>query len=130
MKAQHIGYLAALVAGSVILGLMGSVPGMRAVYIGYLAASVCMCLPFIYWITAPDWWRSRTGRALMMLLGSLGTLFAWLVAARIFVPDRSTREAISYVIFSLLLVAGMRLAVLFFQLRFGADWAKRRVEKP
>lgn len=100
------------------------VPGMRANYIGYVAASVCMCLPFIYWITAPDWWKSRTGRALMLLLGSLFLLFLLLLTG-LFLP-RDWREPLRYAIYSGVLVAGFRLAVLFFQLRLGADWSKGR----
>lgn len=101
---------------------------MKAVYIGYLAASVCICLPLIYWVTAPDWWRSRAGRALMMLLGSLGSLFILLITSGLF-GDYALREAVRAVIYSSVLVAGVRLAVLFFQLRFGADWAKNRGDK-
>lgn len=101
---------------------------MNAIFIGYLAASVCICLPFIYWITAPDWWRSRAGRALMMLLGSLAALFVLLLTSRMF-PDPTVREVLRYIIYSSVLVAGVRLAILFFQLRFGADWAKNRGDK-
>jgi hypothetical protein len=101
---------------------------MNAIYIGYLAASVCICLPLIYWITAPDWWRSRAGRALMMLLGSLAALFILLLTSRLF-PDPSVREVLRYIIYSSVMVAGVRLAILFFQLRFGADWAKNRGDK-
>jgi hypothetical protein len=101
---------------------------MSAILIGYLAASVCICLPFIYMITAPDWWRSRAGRALMMLLGSLAALFILLLTSRLF-PDPVLREVLRYIIYSSVLVAGVRLAILFFQLRFGADWAKNRGDK-
>lgn len=101
---------------------------MNAIAIGYLAASVCICLPFIYWITAPDWWRSRAGRALMMLLGSLAALFVLLLTSRLF-PDPTVRETLRYIIYSSVLVAGVRLAILFFQLRFGADWARNRGDK-
>jgi hypothetical protein len=102
---------------------------MKAVYIGYLAASVCICLPFIYCVTAPDWWRSRTGRALMMLLGSLASLFILLITTGIF-GDYPLRELVRAVIYSAVLLAGVRLAVLFFQLRLGADWTKRKDERP
>jgi hypothetical protein len=103
---------------------------MNAIFIGYLAASVCICLPAIYWITAPDWWRSRAGRALMMLLSSLGSLLLLLLASGLLREHTVIREALRYVIYSYVLVAGVRLAVLFFQLRFGADWAKNRGDKP
>ena len=62
-------------AGILALGALFTIPGMRAIYIGYLAASVCICLPLIYHITAPDWHRSEAGRALMTLLASLAALF-------------------------------------------------------
>lgn len=103
---------------------------MNAIYIGYVAASVCICLPFIYWITAPDWWKSRAGRALMMLLGSLAALFLLLMASALFRENVVLREMLRYVVFTAVLVAGVRLAILFFQLRFGADWAKNRGGKP
>lgn len=102
---------------------------MNAVFIGYMAASVCICLPFIYWITAPDWWRSRAGRALMMLLGSLAALFLLLMASALLREYETAREVLRYVVFSSVLVAGVRLAILFFQLRFGADWAQNRGDK-
>jgi hypothetical protein len=102
---------------------------MKAVYIGYLAACVCICLPPIYWVTAPDWWKSRAGRALMMLLGSLASLFILLITTGIF-GDYPLRELVRAIIYSAVLLAGVRLAVLFFQLRLGADWAKNRGDKP
>jgi hypothetical protein len=79
-------------------------------------------------ITAPDWWKSRAGRALMMLLGSLAALFVLLLTSRLF-PDPTVREVLRSIIYSSVLVAGVRLAILFFQLRFGADWAKNRGDK-
>lgn len=105
------------------LPLLGLIPGMKATYIGYVAASVCICLPFIYWVTAPEWWRSRTGRALMMLLGSLAALFLLLITGTFLHTE--AREPLRYIIFTGVLVAGFRLAVLFFQLRLGSDWNRR-----
>lgn len=102
---------------------------MNAVVIGYMAASVCICLPFIYWITAPDWWRSRAGRALMMLLGSLAALFTLLLSSALLRDYETLREILRWIVFSGVLLAGVRLAILFFQLRFGADWARNRGEK-
>ena len=102
---------------------------MNAVYIGYVAASVCICLPAIYWITAPEWWRSRAGRALMMLLSSLASLLLLLLTSRLLAGFPDFREALRYAVYTYVLVAGVRLAILFFQLRFGADWAKNRGEK-
>lgn len=94
---------------------------MKALYIGYLAASVCISLPFIYWATALDWHKTRTGRALMMLLSSLAALFTLLLTSSL-VPDPTVREVLRYIIYSYVLVAGVRLAFLFFQLRM--EWAK------
>jgi hypothetical protein len=115
----------AVLVGLATLATVGVsfLPGMRAVFIGYIAASVCICLPVIYWITAPDWWKSRTGRALMMLLGSLAALFLLLLTST-FLPG-SAREVLRYVIFTSVLVGGFRLAVLFFQLRLGPGWARK-----
>lgn len=102
---------------------------MNAVLIGYIAASVCICLPLIYWITAPDWWRSRAGRSLFMLLSSQGSLLLLLLASGLLREATVFREILRYVVYSYVLVAGVRLAILFFQLRFGADWAKNRGDK-
>jgi FlaA1/EpsC-like NDP-sugar epimerase len=121
-----IGVIAAFVLGVVFVV---HVPGMKSVYIGYIAASICICLPFVYWATAPDWWRSRAGRALMMLLGSLSALFIILIAGALFRDNTELREWLRYFVYSGVLVAGVRLAILFCQLRLGADWAKNRGEK-
>jgi hypothetical protein len=94
---------------------------VKAVYIGYLAASVCIALPFIYWATALDWHKTRTGRAMMMMLSSLAALFTILLTSFL-VPDPTFREALRYLVYSYVLVAGVRLAFLFFQLRM--EWAK------
>lgn len=94
---------------------------MKAAYIGYLAASVCIALPFIYWATALDWHKTRTGRAMMMMLSSLAALFTILLTSFLF-PDPNFREALRYLVYSYVLVAGVRLAFLFFQLRM--EWAK------
>lgn len=91
---------------------------MEALYIGYVAASVYVCLPFIYWVTAPDWYKTRTGRALMTLLGSSAAAFLIIATSGIF-GAYPYREVVRYVIYSSVLVAGVRLAVLFMQLRFG-----------
>ena len=96
---------------------------MKAVYLGYIAASVYVCLPLIYLITAPDWHKTRTGRAMMMMLGSLAALFVLLLTAGIF-GDYELRELVRYVIYGSVLVAGVRIAFLFFQLRFGKDGKK------
>ena len=127
MKALKIfGGIAAFLLGT---ALVACIPGMKSVYLGYIAASICICLPFVYWATAPDWWRSRAGRALMMLLGSLSALFLILIAGALFRDNVELREALRYLVYSGVLVAGVRLSVLFFQLRLGADWAANRGEK-
>lgn len=102
---------------------------MKAIYIGYLAASVWVCLPFIYWITAPDVFKSREGRALMMLLGSTAAVF-FLIATSSFFGSYEWRELVRLIIYGSVLVSGVRLAILFFQLRFTAGWAKKKERKP
>ena len=97
--------------------------GIPGLYIGYVAGSFWVALPVIYWMTAPDWWRTRTGRALMMLLGSLAALFLLIITSGLF-GATPFREVLRTVIYSAVLVAAVRLAVLFFQLRLGADWHK------
>lgn len=122
MRSVHKSAVA-IGAGVLAVGALSLLPDMKANYIGYVAASVCICLPVIYWITAPEWWKSRTGRALMMLLGSLAALFLLLLTS-LFLP-RELREPLRYLVYSGVLVAGLRLAVLFFQLRLGADWSRK-----
>lgn len=102
---------------------------MNAVFIGYAAALVCIVLPFIYAGTAPDWWKSRSGRALMMLMSSLGSMFLLLIFSRTLRKEFPVGwEVLQYIVYSYVLVASVRLAVLFFQLRIGAEWAKERGE--
>lgn len=98
---------------------------MKAIFIGYLAASVWVCLPFIYWATAPGAFKSREGRALMMLLTSAAAVF-FLIATSSMFGEYAWREVVRFVVYTAVLVSGVRLAVLFFQLRFSADWAKRK----
>ncbi|ASN20714.1 putative phage holin [Arthrobacter sp. YN] len=95
--------------------------GLPGLYIGYVAGSFWVALPIIYWITAPDWWKTRTGRALMMLLASLASLFILIITSGLF-GATPLREVFRLVIYSAVLVAAVRLAVLFFQLRLDADW--------
>jgi hypothetical protein len=97
---------------------------VKAIYIGYLAASVYACLPFIYWITAPDWYRSQTGRAMFGLLSSTAATFLLLATTSMF-GEYPARELVRYAVYGSVLVFGVRLAVLFFQLRLRADWAKK-----
>ncbi|SEI44538.1 hypothetical protein SAMN04487917_101330 [Arthrobacter sp. yr096] len=98
-----------------------SMLGLPGLYIGYVAGSFWVALPIIYWICHPDWWMTRMGRALMMLLGSLAALFILIITSGIF-GATPLREVFRIVIYSAVLVAAVRLAVLFFQLRIGADW--------
>lgn len=121
-----LGVIVAFVAG---VALVAVIPDMKSVYLGYVAASICICLPFVYWATAPDWWRSRAGRALMMLLGSLSALFLLLIVGALFRDQTELREGLRYLVYAGVLVAGLRLSILFFQLRLGADWAANRGEK-
>lgn len=117
--------IVATAAGVLALAALFTTPGMKAIYIGYLAALVCICLPLIYHITAPDWHRSQAGRALMTLLGSLAALFILITTSNVF-GDYAGREFVRVLIYGSVLAAGVRLAVLFFQLRLGADWNKRK----
>lgn len=89
---------------------------MRAIYIGYVAAWLWVLLPALYWATAPEWYRTRTGRALMWLLGSTAALFLLLLTGRTF-GEYAGKEIVQGIIYSAVLGAGIRLAVLFFQLR-------------
>ena len=113
------GIVGSLVAAAVLTayGVLG-IPGLS---IGYIAGSFWVALPIIYWVTAPDWWRTRTGRALMMLLGSLASLFILIITSALF-GATPLREIFRLVIYSAVLVAAVRLAILFFQLRINADW--------
>lgn len=120
------GIIGSLVAAAALTayGALG-IPGL---YIGYIAGSFWVALPIIYWVTAPDWWRTRTGRALMMLLGSLASLFILIITSALF-GATPLREIFRLVIYSAVLVAAVRLAILFFQLRINADWAQRKDSK-
>ncbi|YCK81416.1 hypothetical protein M1D89_20465 [Arthrobacter sp. D3-18] len=121
------GIIGSLVAAAVLTayGLLG-IPGL---YIGYVAGSFWVALPIIYWVTAPDWWRTRTGRALMMLLGSLASLFILIITSGLFGAS-PLREILRLVIYSAVLVAAVRLAILFFQLRINADWNSDKRGQP
>jgi hypothetical protein len=127
LKALKI--IGGIAAFSVAVAVLKYTPGMHPNFLGYIAASICICLPFIYWSTAPDWWKSRAGRALMMLLGSLSALFLLLIAGAFFRHNSELRDWLRYFVYCGVLVASVRLAILFFQLRLGADWAKNRGEK-
>lgn len=91
---------------------------MKAIYLGYIAASVYACLPFIYWATALDWHKSSTGRALMMLFSSTAAAFLMIATSGLF-GAYPGREVVRYIVYGAVLVAGLRLAVLLFQLKLG-----------
>jgi hypothetical protein len=91
---------------------------MKAIFIGYIAASVFACLPFIYWATALDWYKSSTGRALMMLFASIAATFFMIATSGIF-GAYPFREVVRYIVYGGLLIAGIRLAILLFQLKIG-----------
>jgi hypothetical protein len=91
---------------------------VKAIYLGYIAAAVYACLPFVNWIVNPDWHKSSTGRAIMMLLASTAAAFFMIATSGIF-GAYPGREAVRYVVYGGLLVAGLRLAVLFVQLKIG-----------
>lgn len=88
--------------------------------IGMVAASVWVCLPLIYWFTAPEFYKTFTGRTIMMLLGATSAMFFMLLTFRIF-GNYTGREYVNGFIYILVFIAGIRTAVLFFQLRFGSD---------
>ncbi|RAX50849.1 hypothetical protein DQ353_00150 [Arthrobacter sp. AQ5-05] len=91
---------------------------MKAIYLGYIAASVYACLPFINWAVNPDWHKSSTGRAMMMLLASTAAAFLMIATSGMF-GAYPGREVVRYIVYGAVLVAGVRLAVLFFQLKIG-----------
>ena len=95
--------------------------GFSSIAIGYVAGSFFIALPFIYWITAPEWWKSREGRAFMMMLGSLAAVFLLIMTSSLF-GAYAFRDLVRTFIYTVAAVAAVRLAVLFFQLRLKADW--------
>ena len=95
--------------------------GFASIAIGYVAGSFFIALPFIYWITAPEWWKSREGRAFMMMLGSLASLFLLIMTSSLF-GAYAFRDLVRTLIYTANAVGAVRLAVLFFQLRLTADW--------
>lgn len=84
--------------------------------IGYAAGVVWVILPVVYAATAPDWRKTRTGRAFMWLLASTGALFLLLITGGIF-GDYPGKDWVRGTVFALVLLAGIRLAVLFVHLR-------------
>lgn len=97
---------------------------MMAIYIGYAAAVIWITLPVVYMVTAPDWRKSRTGRALMWLLGSTAALFVLLLTSRIF-GAYALKEWVHATIYAAVLYAGVRLSVLFVHLRIEVERSVR-----
>jgi hypothetical protein len=93
---------------------------MNANYIGYSAAIIWVTLPLVYMATAPDWRKSRTGRALMWLLGSTAALFVLLLTGGLF-RDYPLKEWVRGGVFAAVLYAGIRLSVLFVHLRIEVE---------
>jgi hypothetical protein len=93
---------------------------MNANYIGYAAAIIWITLPVVYLTTAPDWRKSRTGRALMWLLGSTAGLFLLLLTGGLF-GDYPGKEWVRAGVFAAVLYAGVRLSVLFVKLRIEVE---------
>lgn len=93
---------------------------MNANYIGYAAAIIWVTLPLVYLATAPDWRKSRTGRALMWLLGSTAALFVLLLTGGLF-GDYPLKEWVRGGVFAAVLYAGIRLSVLFVHLRIEVE---------
>lgn len=89
---------------------------MNANMIGYAAAVVWVVLPIVYLATAPDWRKTRTGRAFMWLLGATAGLFLLLITGGLF-GDYPGKEWVRAGVFGAVLYAGIRLAVLFVKLR-------------
>ncbi|WP_314324572.1 hypothetical protein [Paenarthrobacter ilicis] len=108
---------AAVIAVYAALGILG-------LCIGYVPGSFWVALPVVYWVTAPDWRKTKAGRALMMLLGSLAALFLLIIASSLFCAT-PFREVLRTVTYFAVLVAAVRLAVLLFQFRFGPDRQSR-----
>lgn len=84
--------------------------------VGVVAAVVWVILPIVYLVTAPEWHRTKVGRALMYLLGSTAAMFLILLTSRAFgaYPGKVFVHA---AIYALVMLAGLRLAVLFVELR-------------
>lgn len=93
---------------------------MSAVYIGYVAAMVWVTIPLVYRITAPDWRRTRVGRAFMYLTGSTALLFVLLLTGGLF-GEYPGREIVRAVVYATVLVAGVHLIGLFIRLRVEGD---------
>lgn len=93
---------------------------MRAVYIGYVAAIVWVIIPLVYVATAPDWHRTRVGRAFMYLVGSTAALFLLLLTSGVF-GNYAGKEWVHGAVYTAVLGAGIHLVGLFIRLRVEGD---------
>ena len=93
---------------------------MNANIIGYLAGVVWFLIPFVYLGTAPDWRKTRVGRAFMWLTGSTAALFFLLITGGIF-GDYPFKQWVRAGVFLAVLYAGVQLIVLFLRLRLEGD---------
>lgn len=93
---------------------------MSANYIGYAAAVIWCTLPVVYWVTAPDWHKSATGKTMMWLLGSTAALFALLLTGGLF-GDYALKEWVRGTVFLAVFYAGVRVSILFVHLRIEVE---------
>lgn len=96
--------------------------------IGYAAAVVWIVLPIVYLATAPDWHKTRTGKAFVWLLGSTAGLFLLLITGGLF-GDYAGKDWVRAAVFAAVLYAGIRLAVLFVKLRIELEQRWRAEDK-
>jgi hypothetical protein len=97
-------------------------------YIGYAAAIIWCTLPVVYAATAPDWRKSPTGRTLMWLLGSTALLFLLLITGGLF-GEYPFKDLVRAAVFAAVFYAGVRVSVLFVQLRIDVERRARNEKK-
>ena len=97
---------------------------MKADYIGYLAGLVWIVIPFVYLGTAPDWRKTRVGRAFMWLAGSTSALFLLLITGGLF-GEYALRQWVRGGVFLAVLFAGLQIIALFLRLRVEGDRLRR-----
>jgi len=118
--------LMGLVAASMVVWYYLS--GTPSLFIGYFAGSLWVCLPIIYWICHPDWYKTPTGRAMMNLFFSLALVFLLVITGGLF-GQSEFRNVLRIVVYGWVAGAAVRTAVLLIQLRLGADWFTGRKAK-
>ena len=99
-----------------------------AYFVGVAAAIVWVILPLVYLATAPDWKKTKVGRALMYLLGSTSAMFLLLLTSRL-IGDYTGKALVHAAVYFLVMLAGLRLAVLFVQLRIEMERIIRAEEQ-